>query len=70
MAYRELYMLFIRLINSYKIVADVPIDIDPITGVANPMATVSMPKPFEVRFEPRDVGVLKKALGVADIATE
>lgn len=65
MANRELYLLFIRLINSFKIVADEPIDTNPITGVNNPMATVSIPKPFKVRFVPRNLSALEAALGVA-----
>lgn len=64
MAYRELYMLFVRLINSYKIEADDRIDTNPITGVANSMATVSIPKPFKVRFIPRDVSALRAALDI------
>lgn len=62
MAHRELYLLFIRLISSFKITADEPIDINPITGVNNPMATVSIPKPFKVRFMPRDIAALETAL--------
>lgn len=62
MANRELYLLFIRLINSFQIVADEPIDTNPITGVNNPMATVSIPKPFKVRFVPRDPVALEAAL--------
>lgn len=64
MANRELYLLFLRLINSFKIVADEPIDTNPITGVHNPMATVSIPKPFKVRFVPRDQGALQAALSM------
>ena len=70
MAYRELYLLLIRLINSYRIETDLPINTNPITGVANPMATVSMPKHYDVRFVPRDVAALKKALDMDNIAKE
>lgn len=65
MAYRELYLLFIRLINSFEIVADEPIDTNPITGVNNPMATVSFPKPYKVRFVPRDQAALEAALSLS-----
>ena len=64
MANRELYLLFTRLINSFKIVADESIDTNPITGVNNPMATVSIPKPFKVRFVPRDPAALEVALSI------
>ena len=64
MANRELYLLFLRLINSFRIEADHPIDTNPITGVANPMATVSIPKPYSIRFVPRDVVALEHGLGL------
>ena len=61
-ASRELYILFLRLINSFQIEAAGPVDSDPITGVADSSATVAMPKPFQVRLVPRDAVALREAL--------
>ena len=62
MANRELYVLFLRLINSFKIETDKPIDTNPISGVANPMATVSIPKDYNVRFVPRNLRALQNSI--------
>ena len=64
MAYRELYVFFLRLINSYRIEADGHVDSDPITGVASVTTTVALPKSYRVRFVPRDPQALKEALEV------
>ena len=66
MASRELYVLFLRLINSFKIEAVGLVDSDPISGVADPSATVAMPKPFQVRFVPRDAVALREALAARE----
>jgi 3-hydroxyphenylacetate 6-hydroxylase len=62
LAYRELYILFLRLLNSYEIVPDGFIESDPIRGVANPRSLTTQPKSYRVRFVPRNVGALKSAL--------
>lgn len=63
MAYRELYVLFIRLLNSFQIVPDGYVEGHPIHGVANPSSLTTQPKTYKVKFIPRDVVVLQEALG-------
>ena len=62
LAYRELYVLFLRLLSSYEIKADGFIENHPIRGVANPSSLTTQPKSYKVRFIPRNVGALHKAL--------
>ena len=62
LAYRELYILFLRVLNSFKIVPDGFIEIRPIEGVANPASLTTQPKNFEVRFLPHNLPALEKAL--------
>ncbi len=66
MANRELYVLLLRLISSFRIETDEDVDLDPITGVENPASTVSLPKLFKVHFVPRDLGALREALSKGD----
>lgn len=67
LAYRELYILFLRLLNAYKIEADGYIENHPIRGVANPSSLTTQPKSYKVKFVPRNPVALKEALkDVAD----
>lgn len=62
LAYRELYLLFMRLLSSYEIQPDGVIDNDPIRGVANPSSLTTQPKSYKVKFVPRNLGGLREAL--------
>ena len=62
LAYRELYLLFLRLLSSYEIVPDGYIESDPIRGVANPRSLTTQPKSYKVKFVPRNLGALKRSL--------
>lgn len=62
LAYRELYILFLRLLNSFSIEKDGHVESDPILGVADPGALTTQPKPYRVRFVPRNLKGLKRAL--------
>ena len=62
LAYRELYVLFLRILNSFKIVPDGFIESRPIQGVANPASLTTQPKAFKVRFVPHNVSRLEEAL--------
>ena len=62
LAYRELYVLFLRILNSFKIVPDGFIETRPIEGVANPASLTTQPKEYKVRFVPHNLPVLEKAL--------
>lgn len=62
LAYRELYLLFLRLLSSYEVVPDGYIENDPIRGVANPRSLTTQPKSYKVKFVPRNIAALKSAL--------
>ncbi|KEF55081.1 3-hydroxyphenylacetate 6-hydroxylase [Exophiala aquamarina CBS 119918] len=62
LAYRELYVLFLRVLNSFKIVPDGFIETRPIEGVANPASLTTQPKEYKVRFIPHKLPLLEKAL--------
>ena len=57
LAYRELYLTFLRMLSSFEIKADGEIDADPLTGVADLTSLVSMPREYKVRFVPRGLNV-------------
>jgi 3-hydroxyphenylacetate 6-hydroxylase len=59
---RELYLLFMRLISSFKIESPEEIDVNPLTGVHDPRALGVVPQPYKVVFKPRDEVRLAEAL--------
>lgn len=65
LAYRELYLIFMRLLNSFEMVADGDTDADPLTGQEDPVALTVQPKAFKVKFVARDSAALQRALDVA-----
>ncbi|KAF2158853.1 hypothetical protein M409DRAFT_71413 [Zasmidium cellare ATCC 36951] len=68
LAVRELYVLFLRILKFFELEAGGPMDIDPITGVANTAATVSGPKPLQVKFVPRNKEDLEVALNAVELS--
>jgi 3-hydroxyphenylacetate 6-hydroxylase len=62
MANRELYLLFMRLLSCFKIEKHDEVDANPITGVEDPKTLVSMPRPYRIRFVPRNPEKLAKAI--------
>jgi 3-hydroxyphenylacetate 6-hydroxylase len=62
LAYRELYVLFLRALNSFKVVPDGFIETSPIKGVANPASLTTQPKAYKVRFVPHNLSALEDAL--------
>ena len=62
LANRELYLLFIRLINCFKIDKFDDVDHHPVTGNSDPTSLVAMPKRYHVKFVPRDEPALRKAI--------
>lgn len=64
LANRELYIAFCKVIHFFKIeMSDDPAeqdyDINPATGCANPKGLSSTPKPFKIRFVPRDPATIE-----------
>ena len=62
LANRELYLVFIRMLNAFEIQKVDDVDCHPITGNSDPTSLVSMPKRYKAKFVPRDVSALEKAM--------
>lgn len=62
LAYRELYLTFLRMLSAFEIRADKYIETHAVRGVADLTTLVSMPKEYEVRFVPRNENLLRKEL--------
>lgn len=65
LANRELYLVFMRLLNSFKIEKHDNVDSHPVTGNADPTSLVALPPRFRARFVPRNPVALKKAMAVS-----
>ncbi|KAH8703404.1 cytochrome P450 [Talaromyces proteolyticus] len=65
LAYRELYLTFLRMLASFEIQSDGPINVDPLRGVNELTSLVSVPKKYHVRFVPRNERILVAALEAA-----
>lgn len=63
LAYRELYLVFLRLLNSFKIEKCGTVESDPILGVENHAALTTQSREYKVKFIPRRLEALQKALG-------
>lgn len=63
LANRELYLVFIRMLNSFEITKSDNVDCHPVRGAADPTSLVSMPKRYKAKFVPRKLSTLQKALG-------
>ncbi|EDU42121.1 cytochrome P450 78A3 [Pyrenophora tritici-repentis Pt-1C-BFP] len=66
LANRELYLIFLRLLNSFELVQDSPVDVHPVRGSADPTSLVTMCHAYKVIFKPRNERVLREALKAAD----
>lgn len=62
LANRELYLVTLRLINSFRVEKHDDVDCHPVSGSADPTSLVSMPKRYKAKFIPRNPQALKKAL--------
>lgn len=65
LANRELYLVFMRMLNSFRIdphgAAD-DADCHPVRGNSDPTSLVAIPKKYNVRFVPRDEEALRIGL--------
>ncbi|KAH6893386.1 cytochrome P450 [Thelonectria olida] len=62
LANRELYLIYMRLLNSFRIDRYDKINPHPVEGNADPTSLVALPPRFRAKFVPRDPKSLKKAL--------
>lgn len=66
LANRELYLAYMRMLNSFEILPDSEVDTHPVRGSIDPTSLVTMCKPYRVIFKPRDADALEAALKAAD----
>ena len=66
MAFRELYLLFLRLLNAFEVLPAGDVDHHPVHGVRDVTALTTLPKPYKVKFVPRELEILKTALTSAE----
>lgn len=66
LANREMYLIFLRMLNSFEIEQDSDVDVHPVRGSADPTTLVTMSKPYKVIFKPRNAKALREALRIAD----
>ena len=62
LANRELYLVFMRMLNCFEIVSGSEVDTHPVTGSADPTSLVTIPRRYEVYFKPRNQGVIVEVL--------
>lgn len=65
LANRELYLVFMRMLNSFRIDPDGTgddADWHPVRGNSDPASLVAIPKKYSVRFVPRDEEALRMGL--------
>ncbi|CAI6342099.1 unnamed protein product [Periconia digitata] len=66
LANRELYLTYMRMLNSFAIVPDSQVETDPIRGSSDPTSLVTMCRDYKVVFKPRNEEALRRALEEAD----
>ncbi|KAF4635455.1 hypothetical protein G7Y89_g2638 [Cudoniella acicularis] len=62
LANRELYIVFIRMLNSFDIQKFDDVNVHPVKGNLDPTSLVSLPHRYRARFVPRKLEVLERAL--------
>ncbi|KAI1415414.1 3-hydroxyphenylacetate 6 hydroxylase [Hypoxylon sp. FL1857] len=62
LATREVYIIFMRLLSSFRLDAPEEIKCDPTSDMKNPKDLIMAPKPYRVSFIPRDEEKLRSAL--------
>ncbi|KAI0438012.1 cytochrome P450 [Xylaria telfairii] len=67
LANRELYLLYMRLLNSFRIEKHDAVDCDPIRGNADPRSLVALPKRYKAKFVPRDPKSLSESFAKGEV---
>jgi 3-hydroxyphenylacetate 6-hydroxylase len=65
LANRELYLTYMRMLNSFEILQDSPVETHPVRGSSDPTSLVTMCRHYQVIFKPRNESALREALGQA-----
>lgn len=63
LANREMYLLFMRTLNSFRLESTEPVEWHPVQANSDPASLVAIPKHYKIKFVPRNVQALKNALG-------
>lgn len=58
LANRELYLVFMRMLNSFRIEPNEDADWHPVRGNSDPTSLVAIPQRYKVRFVPKDAEAL------------
>lgn len=62
LANRELYLVFLRTLNSFEIRQGSDVETHPVKGSADPTSLVTMCRDYTVYFKPRNERALREAL--------
>lgn len=62
LANRELYVIFMRILHSFRIEQDGDFNGNPVTGIRDARELVAMPTPYKAYFIPRHQDLLESAL--------
>lgn len=60
LANRELYLVFIRTLNSFRLEPHGKADFHPVRGNSDPTSLVAIPQKYKVRFVSKNEKVLSK----------
>jgi 3-hydroxyphenylacetate 6-hydroxylase len=63
LANREMYLIWMRTLNAFRIVKVDDVDVHPVSGIEDQTQLVAVPRRYRVRVVPRDEGALRRALG-------
>jgi 3-hydroxyphenylacetate 6-hydroxylase len=62
LANRELYLIFMRMLASFRIESHDNVDVHPVRGNSDPTSLVALPNRYRVRFVPRNEKALAEAI--------
>jgi 3-hydroxyphenylacetate 6-hydroxylase len=65
LANRELYLVFMRTLNSFRIEPHNDMDWHPVRGNSDPASLVAIPQKYKVRFVPKDADALNKIMATS-----
>lgn len=63
LANREMYLIWMRTLNAFRIERVDDVDVHPVSGVEDQTQLVAVPRRYAVRLVPRDEEALRRALG-------
>lgn len=66
LANRELYLTYMRMLNSFELLQDSEVETHPVLGSSDPTSLVTMCNHYRVIFKPRNESALRESLKEAD----